>query len=91
MDKICKTSEREIREGNIQFEQNLLAEQVAEFLNSEEVKNAKLTSSPFVRAIVQAHKTFTSKQLLKIKKKLIYLEAKATTKQYMTAFEKMVQ
>lgn len=82
---------KEIREGEISFERDLKTEQIAEFINSAEVKAAKLTSSPFIRAIVQAHRIYSTRQMQKIKKKLIYLEPKATTKQYMTAFEKLVK
>lgn len=80
-----------IRTGRSSFEQSIYAQQIADFLNSEECKMSGLRSSYFIRALTKAFELYKPRQLEKLKKRLVYLDRKGTVEQYLTAFERLIK
>lgn len=81
----------QIREGEIQFTKFDKADDVAEFLKSEEVRRLKYHNTrAFVIAVRHAFERYTPRQLSKLKKSLIFIEHKANYEQYLVAFENLI-
>lgn len=83
---------RVIRCGVADFKKNPLADDIADFLKSEEVKVLKFHKTrPFVLAVRKAFEKYTLKQLIKLKRKIIVVPMCANYEQYLTAFDNIIR
>lgn len=83
---------RTLRCGTTEFKKNPLAEDIALFLKSDEVKALRFGNTrPFVLAIRKAFEKYTYKEINKLKKKLIVVPMCANYEQYLIAFDNLLK
>ena len=81
-----------IKSGDLSIDKNFLADNIADFLNSEEVSRLKFRNTrPFVLAIRKAFEIYTKKQLNKLRKNSIMIPMCANYSQYLTVFENIIK
>ncbi len=81
-----------IKSGNLNIDKNYSADNIAEFLNSEEIKRLKFRNTrPFVLAIRKAFEVYTKRQLNKLRKNSIIIPMCANYTQYLTVFENIIK
>lgn len=81
-----------IKSGNLNIDKNYSADNIADFLNSEEVKRLKFRNTrPFVLSIRKAFEIYTKKQLNKLRKNSIMIPMCANYSQYLTVFENIIK
>ena len=81
-----------IKSGNLNIDKNYYADNITEFLNSEEIKRLKFRNTrPFVLAIRKAFEVYTKRQLNKLRKNSIIIPMCANYTQYLTVFENIIK
>lgn len=80
-----------LRIGTMKFSKNPFADDIAEYLNSDEVRMLKYGNTrPFVLATRKAFEVYDKKQLNKLKKYLITIPHCADYEQYLFAFNNIL-
>ena len=73
------------------FKINERAQEIADFLNSEEVISTELKEKSFVQSIRRVFDTWSDKNIAKLKKNIRKVERSATIEQYMLQYERVIK
>lgn len=82
----------QMKNGKIQFEKSMKAEAIAEFLLHPDISRlnySKLRS--FVLAVIKAFDLYTTKELIRLRERMIGLKRQADYEQFLTAFEVLIK
>ena len=81
-----------IKSGELNIGVNKFSDDIADFLNSEEIKMLKFRNTrPFVLAVKKSFEIYTKRQLNKLRKNSVKIPMCANYSQYLTVFENIIK
>ena len=81
-----------LKSGNINFDINKDADQIAEFITSDEISVLRFSKTrPFVLAVRKAFRLYSKRQISKIHRNALKIPHCADYMQYLTVFENIIK